>query len=110
MARPFHARRLGATLLALAALVIVAVPAATAVEGGKVPEAFLEHLSQSVSANYWARHPAEAPTRFAQLSGSQKQPPARNVNSCTSNANKDVFNCDIFGLPQNEESVGVCAS
>src|SRR5436190_10055326 len=110
MARPFHARRLGATLLALAALVIVAVPAATAVEGGKVPEAFLEHLSQSVSANYWARHPAEAPARFAQLSGSQKQPPARNVNSCTSNANKDVFNCDIFGLPQNEESVGVCAS
>src|SRR5437762_10664437 len=63
MARPFHARRLGATLLALAALVIVAVPAATAVEGGKVPEAFLEHLSQSVSANYWARHPAEAPDR-----------------------------------------------
>ena len=110
MARPFHAWRLGAALLALAALVIVAVPAATAVEGGKVPEAFLEHLSQSVSANYWARHPAEAPTRFAQLSGSQKQPPARNVNSCTSNANKDVFNCDIFGLPQNEESVGVCAS
>lgn len=40
--------------------------------------------------------------------GNQKTPPGRNVSSCTANANKDVYNCDIFGLPQDEESVGSC--
>ena len=109
MHQRLRALRLGG-LLAVVAAVVIGVPAATAVEGGKVSEAFLDHVSEAAATAYLAHHQGEAPARFeqtAQIAG-LKEPPARHVNSCTDSANKDVFNCDIFGLPQNEESIGSC--
>jgi hypothetical protein len=109
MTRRLRTLRLTA-LAALAAAVVVGVPAATAFEGGKVPEALLEHVSQSAALSYYLAHPDQAPARVdALVDASQKQPSGRHVSSCRANANKDVFNCDdFFGLPQNEESVGSC--
>jgi hypothetical protein len=101
---------LAGLLAVLAAAVVIGVPAATAVEGGKVSEEFLNHVSQAAAASYLARHPGEAPARLAGMAkiAGLREPPGRHVNSCTDRANKDVFNCDIFGLPQNEESIGAC--
>jgi hypothetical protein len=49
------------------------------------------------------------PATRAQLSRRRAHPrrrvASRNGNFCASNANRDTFNCDVFGLPQNEESV-----
>jgi hypothetical protein len=84
-------------------VVTAADPAAT-----KVPAALLDRVSQSVTLRYWMAHPEQAPRRVALALKAVKTPPGRHVSSCTSNANKDVFNCDIFGLPQNEESISAC--
>jgi hypothetical protein len=112
MARHFHRARWRVAVVALAAAVVVGVPSATAFEGGKVPKALLEHVSQAASLSYYLAHPDQAPSRLdALVDASQKQPPGRHVSSCGAEANKDVFNCDdFFGLPQNETSVGSCPS
>jgi hypothetical protein len=98
--------RAGFAALVLAA--VVSVPAAGALDVFKAPTALLDHVSQSVALNYYAAHRDQAPDRIAQGLSAVKTPPGRHVSSCTANANKDAFNCDIFGLPQNEESVGAC--
>src|SRR6188472_1291981 len=107
-------RVLRAALLGCVLAAIVAIPSAIAVEGGKAPEALLEHLSQSVTVSYYAQHPDAAPGQLkqavSQLSGHPARFTARSSQYCGSNANKDVFNCDFVGLPQNEESIGTCPS
>src|SRR4051794_28217258 len=92
--------RIGLVLAVVAAA--LAVPAGGE-EGGDthVPLPLLEHVSQSVASNYWSRHPEQAPPQLAQLSDVRREPSARHKTSCTSDANRDVFNCDVFGLPQN---------
>lgn len=94
--------------LGAAALTISVAQAVSDEEPSKV---LLDHLSQSVVLNYFANHPDQAPPpldkRLAALR-QQHAPQGRHVNSCTDRANKDVFNCDDIGLPQNEESVGTC--
>jgi hypothetical protein len=98
-----------AALIGLGAAILVGVSGAGAIGTGKAPRALLQQVSQSVTAHYWSAHPDQAPDRLAAaFTGLQKTPPGRHVSSCGANANKDVFNCDIFGLPQNEESVGSC--
>src|SRR5438067_7670326 len=74
----------------------------------KVPAALLDRVSQAVTLRYWAAHPEQAPRRVASALNALRTPPGRHVSSCTANANKDAFNCDIFGLPQNEESISAC--
>jgi hypothetical protein len=96
--------RLALVLLAAATLVI---PAANALGGGEASKVLLDHVSQAVAAQYWLAHPAQAPDRV-NLTAAQKMPQGKRTNACTSNSNKDVFNCDIFGLPQNEESISAC--
>src|SRR3954452_6869870 len=90
-----------AALLGCVLAAVVAIPSAVAVEGGKVPEALLEHLSQSVTISYYAQHPDAAPGHLKQavpqLSAPRAPSPARSSQYCGSNANKDVFNCDFVG-------------
>src|SRR3954470_22452092 len=105
--RPVRGGRLA--MLALLAAVTLAVPAANAVGDEEPSKAELEQISQVVALRYYLAHPEAAPTRLNSFDHDVKAAArGRNVNACTSNANKDVFNCDIFGLPQNEESVGSC--
>jgi hypothetical protein len=101
--------RLGlAAALSLVAAVVLLVPAAGGVGGSEAPRGLLDTVSEVVAGHYWLAHPAQAPQRLAALTGLQKTPSGRHVSSCGANANKDVYNCDIFGLPQNEESVTAC--
>jgi hypothetical protein len=113
-------KRLVAMLVALAtmsALIFIGYgsggPAAGAPFRGEPSKMLLEHVSQSVVARYWANHSNAAPPQFSAALTRIKQQgsqPGRQVQSCTSSANKDVYNCDIFGLPQNEESIAACPS
>src|SRR3954467_9622130 len=101
--------RLVGALAVLAVVVAVGVPAATAVGDEQPTKAELEQISEAVVLRHYLAHPEDASSRFDWASQVQKKSArGRRVNSCTSNANKDVFNCDIFGLPQNEESMGAC--
>src|SRR3954454_11945359 len=101
--------RLVGALAVLAVVVAVGVPAATAGGDEQPTKAELEQISEAVVLRHYLAHPEDAPSRFDWVSQVQKKSArGRRVNSCTSNANDDVFNCDVFGLPQNEESVGSC--
>ncbi len=93
--------------LVLVGAIALIVPAANAVGGDTPSKAMLDQVSQVVAARYYLAHPDQAPDRMT-LTGNQKMPQGKRTNACTSNANKDVFNCDIFGLPQNEESMTAC--
>src|SRR4051812_42288548 len=100
-------------VLALGLLAALAAIPSAAEEGGfRVPEAYLEHLSESVNVTYYVQHPTQAPKQLSRGLSQMGQAPsrttARSSQYCTSNANKDVFNCDFVGFPQNEESVGSC--
>jgi hypothetical protein len=98
-------------LAALALLGLIVVPGSARTPTRVSPQ-YLEHVSQSVALRYWLAHPDQAPDRIRKtlsaIEQTQKSPAARHVNSCTNSANKDVYNCDIFGLPQNEESITSC--
>src|SRR3954470_19347867 len=103
--RRFDARRvrLGA-LLALVVAAIAALPASAELrDDAKID---LDHVSEAVAGHYLLAHPGQAPERMRLRDVTT--PSGRHVSSCSANANKDVFNCDIFGLPQNEESMGAC--
>jgi hypothetical protein len=103
--------RLIAPAIAIFALIgaLLTLPIASSPGGDSIPKALLEHVSQSVAARYWYAHPDQAPPRLATAFDALKRMPSgRRVTSCAASANKDVFNCDIFGLPQNEESIGAC--
>jgi hypothetical protein len=96
----------GAALAVLAAIAVLVPSASAEDQAGKVSPELIEHVSQSVGLHYYLAHPDAAPSRFA--ADDLTRPAGRRVQSCTANANKDVFNCDIFGLPQNEESSASC--
>jgi hypothetical protein len=78
----------------------------------KASDGYLAMLSESVVVNYYAHHLGAAPPQLARALAKAANTPtrltARSSQYCTSNANKDVFNCDFVGLPQNEESIGSC--
>jgi hypothetical protein len=108
-ARPWRVRASRTVMLALLAVVALVVPAANAVGDEQPTKAELSQISESVVLRQYLAHPETAPSQFDAASQIEKKAQrGRRVNSCTSNANKDVFNCDIFGLPQNEESIGSC--
>lgn len=71
-------------------------------------KALLQHLSESVITNYWAAHSEAASPRFSAALATIKQKKGSNSEArkfCESRSGNDVFNCDVFGLPQNEESI-----
>ncbi|HEX9599055.1 MAG TPA: hypothetical protein VF963_06735 [Gaiellaceae bacterium] len=94
--------------LACLCVAVGVIPAAGALTSGEPAKGLLEHVSQAVVVHQWIAHPEQAPPQFAAAASRIATPPGRHVGSCTSNANKDVYNCDVFGLPQNEESVTAC--
>ena len=101
------------TLLGALAAAVLAVPAATVPhDNTRVPYQLVEQVSQAVAVNYWVANPDEAPSRIRNAMDAMDNAPDRtnssNSNFCASNANRDTFNCDIFGLPQNEESMAAC--
>jgi hypothetical protein len=94
-------------LLALALLTVVASGSA---KGTRVPNKGLNHFSQSVALRQWLADPDSAP---AHLQGRVQEAAAivaaaRTANAGQASQAKDLFNLDDLGLPQNEESVGVC--
>ena len=103
-----HARWFTRAALIAVALAVLGIPTAGAVGEENARQGLLEHVSSSAALHYYLAHPGQAPPRLATAAGNQKTPRGRNVTSCSASANKDVFNCDNFGLPQNEESVGSC--
>jgi len=110
-------RRFLRAILAVGLLAtLTTIPSAVAEDTGfRVPDTYLEHLSESVQVKYYVQHPTQAPKQLARglaqiASHSPSRTTARSSQYCTSNANKDVFNCDFIGFPQNEESVGSCPS
>jgi hypothetical protein len=109
-ARPRRVRASRWVAAAVLTAVALIVPSAGAVGAEDLSKVLLEHVSEAAAGHYWLAHPDQAPERFAAMTGLQKSPPGRHVSSCGANANKDVYNCDVFGLPQNEESVGACPS
>jgi hypothetical protein len=92
-------------LIGLAALPVTAAP-----KGRDVGDQALTHTSQSVAIRFWLAHPDQAPAHlrdvFRRASGlvaGLRLSPAPRAPSAS-----DVFNDDIFGLPENEESVSAC--
>ena len=101
-----------ASLVVVMAAGLTALPAASEEDATKVPLEVLEHASQGVVMNYWAANPDQAPTKIRQgldaIDNAPDRTNASNSNFCASDANRDTFNCDVFGLPQNEESIASC--
>jgi len=92
---------------------LIALPAAGAPKArDELSSRRFLHMSQSVGIRYYLQNPDKAPGRFAER--------FRTANKIISSAGSrgaaatadlgDVFNRDNTGLPQNEESVGVCRS
>ena len=101
--RVFVLALLGVALFALAA-------SGSAFQAPRVPSGVLAHLSQSVAVRHWIAHPDQAPAnlreRFERIhaAGNVSGQPASPAGV------DEAFNHDVFGLPQNEESVSVCRS
>jgi hypothetical protein len=98
-----------AFLVLLAAL--AALPATAAPKGRNLDADMLAHTSQSVAVRYWLAHPNEAPAplqdvfrRAGNVVAQAKEAAAPSGVPIESH----VLNDDIFGLPQNEESVSGC--
>ena len=76
-------------------------------------KALLSHVSQSVATRFWFEHPEQAPEalrerfeRAGALSGQSTAAPE----AAHGGVLADLFNRDVTGLPQNEESISVCRS
>jgi len=117
-----HPRR----LLAFALLVLVSVAAAvvaTRSPGAENPRSELidkklGHLSQSVGLHVWIANPDAAPPairqRFEDLhafaTSNRARSFRRRAHAAQAPGGLPVFNRDVSGLPQNEESVSACRS
>ncbi|HEX5879243.1 MAG TPA: hypothetical protein VF468_13155, partial [Actinomycetota bacterium] len=96
-----------ALLLGLVALPAGAVPKPTK------PNSALTHMSQSVAVRAWLNDPSQAPEQYRGRFEAMQDAVtgARRARSAQARSVfLDRFNRDVDGLPQNEESVGVCRS
>jgi hypothetical protein len=103
-----------AALLAVAAAAVAVVPAAGVLkERPQLSDKLARHLSSGVVQHFWATNPGAAPAaikgRLSQAAAKAKAK-ANATTFCTSTGGNDVFNCDVFGLPQNEESISACTA
>jgi hypothetical protein len=104
--------RLGRVALMASLIGLISLPVLGASGSGTAP-ASLKQLSQAVAARYYLAHPDQAPQGLrAQLAGAQALgASARGVaRSPKAPPFGDRFNNDVFGLPQNEESVSYCTT
>jgi hypothetical protein len=106
---PSRWTRLLPLLLVLAGILVL--PAAGEVGareqlGGKLEA----HVSQGVIARFWANNPSAAPVTVKSGFEKLKQSGGRSDRFCQSRSRNDVLNCDVVGLPQNEESITACTT
>ena len=94
-------------VLALVGSGLLAVPAGgVPKERPVIGNALSAHLSQVVTARFWAAHPEAAPPQVAErLAQAQERSAALQGGRGPSGRR---FNDDVFGLPQNEESITAC--
>ena len=95
-------------------LAIVTLPAANGVPGEaarETPQGLVNHVSQSVQFHHYLKHPEQAPesTRRGIEATSALAAQAKRGSALPAVARPGLFNRDTVGLPQNEESVTVCA-
>jgi hypothetical protein len=104
-------------LLALVVLAaaVAAIPAAgVPKERPSISDRKLAHLSQIVAARYYANHPELAPPEAGQRLAAIDELAARSTSARLGARRsgapdvRNLFNDDVFGLPQNEESVTAC--
>lgn len=100
---------------ALLGTLLLALPAAGAEKGRTVIGGVrLAHMSQVLAARYWAAHPELAPTGLGERLQQVTEAASGQAASLSLGqflfAKPPVFNKDVFGLPQNEESVSACQS
>ena len=71
----------------------------------------LSHMSQSVAVRFWIAHPDQAPERIRDVVSRLSAVPDLSATAAPNFASTspNLFNNDVFGLPQNEESVTPCA-
>jgi hypothetical protein len=95
------------SLLAVVAVAVVALPAASEEGPRELPKALLAHLSYSAVSAYYIANPDQAPPRFAAAVDRMNERQGQ-IRGGGNHNRQDLFNRDIFGLPQNEESVTAC--
>src|SRR5712691_6715830 len=98
-------------LLLIAAMTVLALPAAGGEKREGPPSKLLEQLSGAVASAYIAANPDVSP--FGRPLAAVKKAKGKGAEGkaqkfCQSRSRNDVFNCDEFGLPQNEESITAC--
>jgi hypothetical protein len=99
------------TLLVLALGSVLALPAAAGRPGEEPSPKLLEQLSGAITTTWLLNHPNQSPfDRSAVAKAKGKGAKGKQQKFCDSKAKNDVFNCDNFGLPQNEESIAACTS
>src|SRR5919197_5747482 len=102
-------RLLQRPVVMLLALVILALPAAAAVNDDFAREnRGLANFSQSVALHYWLAHPSQAPSQLSRTL--QHASALRGKGAAKRGSAAEAFNFDTFGLPQNEESITACRS
>ena len=111
MSRRFAYAALGVVAVA----VIAVVPAAGVLkERPQLSDKLAAHLSSGVVQHFWAANPEAAPAavkeRLSRLTSAAAKLKGSAGKYCGSTANSDAFNCDNFGLPQNEESIAACTT
>lgn len=100
-----RARVLGWTILTIT---LIALPVGGIPRGkSKAADELLAHVSQSVALRYWSQLPQEAPARLASALATAEMS-AVGPSDAPVREQRNVFNADVFGLPQNEESITAC--
>jgi hypothetical protein len=100
-------------LLALVLVGVLVLPAAAADKESGPPPKLLEQLSGAITTTWLATHPDQSPYGRALnqvVKARGKGPKGNTQKFCESRSRNDVFNCDTFGLPQNEESITACTA
>src|SRR3712207_4000469 len=113
-----HTRRPHWWLLMISSILasLLVIPAAGVPTRTTVGDALLARMSQSVVFRYWLANPDQAPEQFRDRlrnlpqALATAQPGGEEVTPEGFFNLSDRFNRDVFGLPQNEESVSVCRS
>jgi len=90
---------------------LVALPASGTHKDRRVDTDALAHVSQSVAVHHWLAHPNQAPDHLQEVFRRANELVARARSPQAAAAPfraADRLNDDLFGLPQNEESVSAC--
>jgi hypothetical protein len=98
--------------IVIATVTVLALPAAAAEKRNRSADQ-LSHFSQSVAISSFARSPSQAPPAAKSLADAVRAARAGGAHretapSAAAVKGRGVFNNDVLGVPQNEESVTAC--